>query len=71
MLSQHILNHMNEDELRSYIQKYNDLFQAMKAMNLADGQLIEDLENLYKHRTSYEKISDQLIVAQFESYKFH
>lgn len=38
----------------------------MKAMNLADSQLIEDLENLYKHRASYEKLSDQLIVAQFE-----
>lgn len=65
MLSQYTLNQMNE-ELRSYIHKQNDLFQAMKAMNIADSQLIEDLENLYKHRASYEKISDQLIVAQFE-----
>ena len=66
MLSQYTLNQMNEEELRSYIHKQNDLFQAMKAMNMADGQLIEDLENLYKHRASYEKLSDQLIVAQFE-----
>lgn len=66
MLSQHTLNQMNEDELRSYIQKHNDLFQAMKAINIADGQLIENLEQLCKHRASYKKFSDQLIVAQFE-----
>lgn len=38
----------------------------MQAINIADGQLIEDLEQLCKHRASYKKFSDQLIIAQFE-----